>query len=90
MTDIVFCLQASSPEAGRVSGKFFVDPGLEYPRGATRAQLVRAQDWFLVSESDPLAKQLHLPDKFFEWRTEENSRALWTQSTEMTDAFRVV
>jgi len=50
---------------------------------------VRAQDWFLVSESDPLAKQLHLPDKFFEWRTEENSRALWTQSTEMTDAFRV-
>ena len=72
-----------------MSGKFFVDPGLEYPRGATRAQLVRAQDWFLVSESDPLAKQLHLPDKFFEWRTEGNSRRLWTQSTEMTDAFRV-
>ena len=73
-----------------MSGKFFVDPGLEYPRGATREQLVRAQDWFLVSETDPLAKQLHLPDKFFEWRTEENSRRLWTQSTEMTDAFRVV
>ena len=80
---------ATAPEAGSVSGKFFVDPGLEYPRGATREQLVAAQDWFLVSENDPLAKQLHLPDKFFQWRTPANARSLWTQSREMTDAFKV-
>jgi hypothetical protein len=61
---------------------------LEYPRGATRDQLVAAQDWFLVSENDPLAKQLHLPDKFFEWRTNANAEKLWTRSREMTEPFR--
>ena len=80
---------AMAADAGRVSGRFFVDPGLEYPGGATREQLVRAQDWFLVSPTDPLARQLHLPDKFFEWRTAENARKLWTRSAEMTDAFKV-
>ena len=79
---------ATAPEAGAVSGKFFVDPGVEYPRGATREQLVAAQDWFLVSENDPLAKQLRLPDKFFEWRTPANARELWTRSREMTEPFR--
>ena len=80
---------ATDPSAGDVTGRFFVDPGLEYPGGATREQLVRAQDWFLVSPTDPLARQLHLPDKFFEWRTAENARKLWTRSAEMTDAFKV-
>ena len=80
---------ATDAEAGTISGRFVVDQGLEYPGGATRAQLVRAQDWFLVSPTDPLAAQLHLPDKFFEWRTAENARKLWTRSAEMTDAFKV-
>ena len=82
---------ASAPEAGNVSGKFFLDPGLEYPNGnnVTRAELVAAQDWFLPLSSDPLAKQLRLPDKFFDWRTPENAKALWEQSQEMVDEFKV-
>ena len=65
---------ATAADAGRVSGRFFVDPGLEYPGGATREQLVRAQDWFLVSPTDLLARQLHPPDQVSEWRTAENAR----------------
>ena len=80
---------ATAPEAGALSGKFFVDPGLEYPRGATRARLDAAQDWFLVSETDPLAKRLRLPDAFFDWRTPDNAQRLWARSREMTDAFGV-
>jgi NAD(P)-dependent dehydrogenase (short-subunit alcohol dehydrogenase family) len=80
---------STSKEAGEVSGRFFVDPGVEYPADATRDQLVKAQDWFLVAREDPLAKQLHLPERFFEWRTPDNARSLWTQSQEMTDAFKV-
>jgi hypothetical protein len=79
---------ASSEDARRVTGKFFLDPGLEYP-GATRKELDAAQDWFLVQGSEPLAAQLKLPQKFFEWRTEENARKLWVRSEEMIDAFRV-
>ena len=43
-----------------MSGKFFVDPGLEYP-GATRAELVEAGDWFLASGSEPGAHALRVP-----------------------------
>ena len=47
------------------------------------------EPWFLVQGSEPLAAQLKLPQKFFEWRTEENARKLWVRSEEMIDAFRV-
>ena len=67
---------SASAEAGDVSGKFFLDPGLVYP-GATREELIAAQDWFLVEGHEPLAQQLQLPQKFFDWRTEANARSLW-------------
>ena len=31
----------------------------------------------------PLAPQLRLPDRLFEWRTEANAGGLWAQSMEM-------
>ena len=79
---------SASAEAGDVSGKFFLDPGLVYP-GATREELIAAQDWFLVEGHEPLAQQLQLPQKFFDWRTEANARSLWEQSEEMIAPFRV-
>lgn len=79
---------SASAEAGEVTGKFFLDPGLVYP-GATREELNAAQDWFLVEGHEPLAEQLQLPQKFFDWRTEANARSLWEQSEEMIAPFRV-
>ena len=35
---------ANAEDAGRVSGKFFLNPSVEYP-GATRKQLAEAGDW---------------------------------------------
>lgn len=77
---------ATSDEAARRTGKFFIDPGLEYP-GATREQLVEAGDWFLSSGTEFLAPQLHFPERLFEWRTSANAAKLWTASQEMVDEF---
>lgn len=77
---------ATSDEAARQTGKFFIDPGLEYP-GATREQLVEAGDWFLSSGTEFLAPQLHFPERLFEWRTSVNAAKLWTTSQEMVDEF---
>jgi hypothetical protein len=82
---------ATAPEAAKVTGRFFLDPGLEYPGdgNVTHEQLVAAQDWFLPLTTDPLAKQLHMPERFFDWRTAENAKKLWERSAEMTEAFKV-
>ena len=40
-------------------------------------------------DTEPLAQQLQLPQKFFDWRTEANARSLWEQSEEMIAPFRV-
>ena len=79
---------ATADEAGDVTGKFFIDPGLVYP-GATRAQLVEAGDWFLTSGTEFLAPQLGFPDKLFEWRTEENAKKLWAKSQEMVSEYMI-
>jgi len=79
---------AAADEAARVNGKFFVDPGLEYP-GATREQLVAAGDWFLVSGTEFLAPQLNYPAALFTWRDEANAAKLWATSQEMVRKFTV-
>jgi hypothetical protein len=41
---------STAAEAGDVSGKFFIDPGVEYPSATvTREQLLAGGDWFLVT-----------------------------------------
>ena len=79
---------ATSDAAARETGKFFLDPGLEYP-GATREQLVEAGDWFMPSGSEFLAPQLGFPEKLFEWRTEANAAKLWSTSQEMVSKYTV-
>jgi len=79
---------STATEAGDVSGRFFIDPGVEYP-GATRAQLVAGGDWFLLTGKEPLAAQLRLPESLFDWRTQANAAALWERSVEMIQPFRV-
>eukprot|EP00227_Mantoniella_beaufortii_P018414 CAMPEP_0197579318 /NCGR_PEP_ID=MMETSP1326-20131121/3342_1 /TAXON_ID=1155430 /ORGANISM="Genus nov. species nov., Strain RCC2288" /LENGTH=463 /DNA_ID=CAMNT_0043142743 /DNA_START=113 /DNA_END=1507 /DNA_ORIENTATION=+ len=78
---------STAEEAGGVSGGFFIDPGVQYP-GATREQLIAATDWFLPTGREPLAPQLRLPERLFEWRTEANASGLWAQSMEMIEPFR--
>ena len=82
------CSVATSDAAARETGKFFLDPGLEYP-GATREQLVEAGDWFMPSGSEFLAPQLGFPEKLFEWRTEANAAKLWSTSQEMVSKYTV-
>ena len=76
---------SASAEAGDVGFSWI---RAAYP-GATREELIAAQDWFLVEGHEPLAQQLQLPQKFFDWRTEANARSLWEQSEEMIAPFRV-
>ena len=81
---------STAEEAGEVTGRFFIDPGVEYPsKSVTREQLLDGGDWFLVTGREPLAPQLRLPDVLYDWRTEANAKDLWEQSMEMTQPFRV-
>ena len=66
---------ATDAGAGDNKREVFVDPGLEYPGGATRAQLVHGRRLVPgVTDGPAGGDWLHLPDKFFEWRTAENAR----------------
>ena len=81
---------STAKEAGDVTGRFYIDPGVEYPSSSvTREQLVAGGDWFLVTGREPLAPQLRLPDVLFDWRTEANATSLWEQSLDMIKPFRV-
>ena len=78
---------STAPEAGNVSGKFFIDPAVEYP-GATREQLDQGGDWFLLTGKEFLAPQLRMPDRLYEWRSEANAKELWERSMEMIKPFK--
>jgi NAD(P)-dependent dehydrogenase (short-subunit alcohol dehydrogenase family) len=77
---------ATSDEALKKTGEFFVDPGLIYP-GATHKELVSAGDWFLVSGEEPFAKELNFPNRLFDWRNESNRVKLREISKDMVSDF---